>query len=119
MIHFIPLIELCGILPETFLALFACENLLKVRPDLRDPEKWSVPSRRSSGACATRFLGGIQHSQTISGLNMFSQSPKVKSVVDSSVQQCERMATWAFRMCLLQSGEIILARYRTNFGPEE
>jgi hypothetical protein len=116
MVDFLPVFELCGILSETFLALLACENLLRDQTTrLTRSKNRGVPSLRSSGACAIRSLGGIGHNQTISGLKKFSQSPKVRSKFDSSVQQCERMATWAFRMCLLQGGVIILARCRANF----
>jgi hypothetical protein len=60
-----------------------------------------VPSRRSSGACATRSRRGIRRSQTISGLDIFGQFLVNGFEVELGVQQCERMATWAFRMCLL------------------
>lgn len=64
----------------------------------------------------TRSLGGIRRNQTIFGLDLFGQSPVIRCEVDSSVQQCERMATWAFKMCLLQSGEIGLAIRILNEG---
>jgi hypothetical protein len=104
----IPFFELRSVLAEAFLALLACKDLSHAGQTLVIPAQamprrgWALPSPEPSATYGTPALGGIRHSRTTCGLLDIFLSICNHKGISASVQQGERIATWALRMCLLR-----------------